>query len=216
MISPATSLSNIFLIQLYIAIVLATSSALAAAEIGESDTYPRVDGNVIFRLANDSIYAAETSFARNSVFGKSKDYFGEMIASPTAHFSESLSISSEIRLEGVRPPTEDRVFEDQGLFARKLFAEFSLSDHFSLHAGKFTPSFALASLVAPGMYGINFSKEIELIERIGFGSEYVFDVGESGKHKLSVSTFFDDTSILSDSLGSRRGQKRLSDGGASN
>ncbi|MEO0769109.1 MAG: hypothetical protein AAFY72_06690, partial [Cyanobacteria bacterium J06649_4] len=88
----------------------------------------------------------------------------------------------------------------------------------SIQAGKFTPSFAFASLVTPGMYGNNYSKEIELIERVGVGAEYTFDAGASGQHTLSANTFFDDTSILSESLdlGGRRSRNRLADGGASN
>jgi len=66
------------------------------------------------------------------------------------------------------------------------------------------------------MYGNNYNKEIELIERIGLGAEYTLDAGDAGKHKLSASTFFDDTSFLSDSLGSSRGPKQLTSGGASN
>ncbi|MEL7509688.1 MAG: hypothetical protein AAFN42_20350, partial [Cyanobacteria bacterium J06554_1] len=149
---------------------------------------------------------------------ESNDLFLEMIASPEFQLTRKFSINAEIRIENAGPPTEDRYFEDETLFVRKLFLNYDINDRLSLQAGKFTPTFAFASLVTPGMYGNSYNREIELIERIGFGAEYTFDAGASGQHTLSASTFFDDTSFLSDSLdlGGRRGRNRLADGGASN
>ncbi|MEM8975719.1 MAG: hypothetical protein AAGD43_26945 [Pseudomonadota bacterium] len=211
-----SSLKCILVISAFFAFSLVIPSTFAQENDVKLNSYPQISGNIIFRMANDTVYDSTTPVDRSSVFVESKDTFFETIASPIVHFSKRLSINSELRLEGVRPPSEDRTFEDQGIFVRKLFAEFSASEHLSFHAGKITPSFALASFVAAGMYGINYSKEIELIERIGFGAAYAFDFGVLGKHTLTGSTFFEDTSILSDSLLSRRGQTRLSDGGASN
>jgi len=188
------------------------SPALAQETVADAETYPRIGGNVIFRLSYDGIYSAESPRT------ESNDLFIEMVASPEIHFTERFSINSEIRLENASPPTEDRYFENETLFVRKLFLNYDINDRLSLQAGKFTPSFSFASLVTPGMYGNNYSKEIELIERVGVAAEYTFDAGASGQHTLSASTFFDDTSILSDSLdlGGQRSRNRLSDGGASN
>ncbi|MEL7505076.1 MAG: hypothetical protein AAFN18_21690 [Cyanobacteria bacterium J06554_6] len=194
------------------AVFVEASPVLAQENVAGTETYPRIGGNVIFRFSYDGIYNAETPRT------ESNDLFVEMVASPEIHFTERFSINSEIRLENASPPTEDRYFEDQTLFVRKLFLNYDINDRLSVQAGKFTPSFAFASLVTPGMYGNNYSKEIELIERVGVGAEYTFDAGASGQHTLSASTFFDDTSILSDSLdlGGRRRRNRLADGGASN
>ncbi|NEQ43806.1 MAG: hypothetical protein F6K00_09710 [Leptolyngbya sp. SIOISBB] len=182
---------------------------LAQAE-GIDETYPRIGGDVIVRLGYDGAYDAETPRT------ESHDLFGVMIASPEIHLTDRFAINADIRIETVRPPTADRYFEDHGLFVRSLYAEYAVGDLLSLQAGKFTPTFAFASMVTPGMYGNNYNKEIELIERIGFGAEYTFDTGASGAHTLSANTFFEDTSILSDSLGAQRGQRQLADGGASN
>lgn len=167
-------------------------------------------GDVIFRLGYNGVYDAD------SPLDETNDFLALMIASPEFHFGESVSIKSEIRLEDIRPPTKDRAFEDEGLFVRKLFSEYRVHDNLSLQIGKFTPSFSFASLVTPGMYGNNYNKEIELIERIGIGAEYTIDTGSAGTYRISGSTFFDDTSFLSDSLGSSRGPKTRNDGGASN
>ncbi|MEO0511266.1 MAG: hypothetical protein AAF065_15555 [Verrucomicrobiota bacterium] len=193
-------------------LLVEASPALAQENVAGAETYPRIGGDVVFRFANDGIYDADTPRT------ESNDLFLEMIASPEIHFTERFSINSEIRIENASPPTEDRYFEDETLFVRKLFLNYDINDRLSIQAGKFTPSFSFASLVTPGMYGNNYSKEIELIERVGFGVEYTFDTGAFGRHTLSASTFFDDTSILSDSLnlGGRRSRNRLADGGASN
>ncbi|NER84464.1 MAG: hypothetical protein F6K42_34045 [Leptolyngbya sp. SIO1D8] len=181
-----------------------------AGQAGAQSNEPRIGGNAIFRLGYNGVYDAQSPKV------ESNDILGIMIASPELHLTRQFSFQSEIRFEDIRPPADDRVFEDEGLFVRKLFANYKASDRLSFQVGKFTPSFSFASLVTPGMFGNNYNKEIELIERIGFGAEYVFDAWGAGKHKLSAATFFDDTSLLSDSLGSSRGPKELSDGGASN
>ncbi|MEM9152210.1 MAG: hypothetical protein AAGB19_17380 [Cyanobacteria bacterium P01_F01_bin.3] len=191
---------------------LEESPALAQENVANVETYPRIDGNILFRLAYDGTYNANTPRT------ESNDLFFEMIASPEFKLTKRFSLNAEIRLENASPPAEDRYFENQTLFVRKLFLKYVVNNRLSLQAGKFTPNFAFASLVTPGMYGNNYSKEIELIERIGLGAEYTFGTGVFGEHTLSASTFFDDTSFLSDSLdlGGRRGRNRLADGGASN
>lgn len=197
-----------------VAIVLGGSPAIAQEKAENDKTYPRIDGNIIFRfLAYDGEYNAD--FPRI----ESDDIFFEIVASPEIFFTRRFSLDSDIRIETVRPPTEDRFFEEQHFFVRKLFFKFAVNDRLSLHAGKITPSFSFASFVTPGMYGINYNKEIELIERLGFTAEHISGTGAIGKHKLSVSTFFDDRTFLSDSLALgtlRRGRNRLADGGASN
>ncbi len=189
--------------------IISLSTALTRPA-GANENGLEIGGNVIFRFGYNGIYDAQ------SPLSESNDAFGIMIASPEFRFGKRFSILSEIRFEAVRPPAEDRFFEDEGLFVRKLYGNYRVNDDFSLYFGKWTPSFTLASLVTPGMYGNNYNKEIELIERVGFGADYTLNAGDAGSHKLSVSTFFDDTSFLSDSWGSSRGPKKLTDGGASN
>ncbi len=191
---------------------------------GESDTdpdvtddpeldrmsYPNFTGEWITRLGLNSDYKVEGPLEEIT------DEFIDIIATPRLEFTDRFKIDSEIRLETTSLPTENRRFEDEGIFVRKLWFQYDPTDDLSLLAGKITPRFAIASLVTPGMFGNNYNKEIELIERIGFEAQYTFDAGSAGMHTLSGSTFFDDTSVLSESLGNNRGQTSLSDGGASN
>ncbi|MEM0947266.1 MAG: hypothetical protein AAGB07_00110 [Pseudomonadota bacterium] len=171
---------------------------------------PELGGNAIFRLGYNGVYDADGALPTTN------DFIAIMIASPELRFSSGATIKSELRLEDVAPPMEDRFFDEEGLFVRKLFADVQVSDQFSVQVGKFTPSFSFASLVTPGMYGNNYNKEIELIERVGFGARYRFQGMNGGTHVLSAATFFDDTSLFSDSFGESRGNKSRADGGASN
>ncbi|MEM9429699.1 MAG: hypothetical protein AAGA32_09400 [Pseudomonadota bacterium] len=175
-----------------------------------SDTeFPRIGGDVIFRLAYDYDYRTDDTTAT------AQDVALKMEARPNLQFSETFRIDSEIRLENAGPPSDNRYFEEQALFVRKLFVQYDPTDRLSLYAGKLTPTFAFFSLNIPGMYGNSYSKEIELIERVGLGSDFKIET-DTWRHTLSAVLFFEDTSILSDSLITNRGRTDLEDGGASN
>ncbi|MGD1915834.1 MAG: hypothetical protein ACFCBV_06580 [Phycisphaerales bacterium] len=187
-----------------------TETALELEAADEVERFPQLAGDIVVRLGGNNVYSAEEPRLTTI------DEFVQVIASPELRLMEGLSVFAEVRLETTAPPEEDRRFQDEGLFVRSLYGRLAPSERVAVHAGKFTPSFALASLVTPGMYGNNYNKEIELIERVGFGAEYTLGSRDVGLHKLSASTFFEDTSFLSESLGSNRGTTTLDDGGASN
>lgn len=187
---------------------LMADAASSQEAIGQ--TFPHVTGNIITRLGYNGDYQADSPRV------EADDVFVQVIASPVFHFSDRFRFNTELRVEAVVPPTDDRAFEDQGLFARFLQFEYDVTDQLSVHAGKMTPSFALASFVTPGMFGNSYSKEIELIDRVGFGGSYKFGGNARGHHMLTFNTFFKDTSVFSESFGSNRGRTSIDDGGASN
>lgn len=182
----------------------------AFAQETASRPYPHISGNIITRLGYNGDYRSDAPLI------EANDLFIQVIASPIVQFSKRLRFNTELRVETVVPPTEDRAFEDQGLFARILQLEYDVTERFSVQAGKSTPSFALASFVIPGMFGNSYNKEIELIDRVGFGGSYKFGGGANGRHTLALNTFFKDTSVFSESLGTGRGRNSIEDGGASN
>ncbi|MEO0566427.1 MAG: hypothetical protein AAF066_01750 [Pseudomonadota bacterium] len=193
---------------MHAAICIAPLPALSQDQTDMS--YPRVTGDIIIRLGYNGDYRSDAPLI------EADDTFIDVIASPVIHFSDRFRFITETRVETIMPPDTDRAFQDEGLFSRIILAEYSINDRLSVHAGKMTPSFALASFVTPGMYGNSYNREIELIERIGFGGAYVFGEASTGRHTLTFNTFFDDTTFLSESLGNNRGRKSRSDGGASN
>lgn len=191
-------------------VALCSKPSQVLSQESTDQAFPRISGNIISRLGYNGDYFSDEPLI------EADDGFVQIIASPVVHFSENFRFISELRVETVNPPFEDRAFEDQGLFARILLAEYSISERLSVHAGKMTPSFALASLVTPGMFGNSYNREIELIDRVGFGGAYTFGGNGKGEHTLSFNTFFKDTSIFSESLGTNRGRNSVNDGGASN
>ncbi|MEM6310986.1 MAG: hypothetical protein AAF754_13160 [Pseudomonadota bacterium] len=126
----------------------------ASSEEAISQSFPNVTGNIITRLGYNGDYQAEAPRI------EANDVFLQVIASPIFNFSDRFRFNSELRVETVAPPSVNRAFDDEGLFARILQLEYDLSDQFSVHAGKMTPSFALASFVTPGMFGNSYNKVI--------------------------------------------------------
>ncbi|MBE9101869.1 hypothetical protein [Vacuolonema iberomarrocanum] len=119
----------------------------------------RDDGDVVFRLGYAAADDAETPRVEGNDLFVQNDLFAQRVVSPERHSAGKFPINAEIWLETIRPPTSDRYFEDHGLFVRSLYAEYAVGDRLLLQAGKFTPSFAFASVVTPGMYG-NIQKMI--------------------------------------------------------
>jgi hypothetical protein len=115
---------------------------------------------------------------------------------------KNFSIESTVKLEQVRDRGGDQFFDDHAAWIEQLFASYR-HHGLDLFAGKFNPRFGIAWHFAPGVYGREFAEDYELTERIGFGAAYTLDRPDLGEHRLSVSTFFVDTSALSNSAFTR-------------
>lgn len=136
----------------------------------------------------------------------------------TLGLTPELSVFLHGTLEQVRDaePNEDRFFEDQGMFAEELYLQYASGPH-RAWAGKFDVEFERGSELAPGNYGADFAEDFyEINERVGLGVSAAANLGELGTHRLSGSTFFIDTSPLSQSYPTRRGRTTLADGGVGN
>ena len=166
----------------------------ALSQEKETASYPRVTGDIIIRLGYNGDYDSDPPLV------EADDTFIDVIASPVFHFSERFRFITETRVETIMPPDTDRVFEDEGYFSRILLAEYSITDRLSVHAGKMTPSFALASFVTPGMYGNSYNRGIGLIERVGGGVAYLFHDRQAWQHKLTLDVLFVESTGCSESL----------------
>lgn len=69
---------------------------------------------------------------------------------------------------------------------------------------------------AEGVFVEEIKLNYEIAERIGLGGGYTFEGADTGAHTLTASTFFADTSFLSESVGTKRGNADKSDGDMSN
>ncbi len=141
-------------------------------------------------------------------------------------FGNGFSVNTNIELEG-EPAGHDhggggatldgsnRYFEDEPLFIRALTANYD-KDYFGAYAGKFDPVISFDQHVMPGMYGYQIVDEYTVREKIGVGGYGKLKAGDFGTHRLDVSTFFADTTFLSNSILYERGVNHKSDGGVSN
>lgn len=112
------------------------------------------------------------------------------------------------------PAGENSVFENQGLYAEelKLVASF---DAYSITIGKYNPTFGIGWDAAPGIWGVDFDEEYELAEQIGLAGSYTVEHG-GNEHTMTLNAFFADTTSLSKSIITERGETSLADGGAGN
>ncbi len=183
----------------------------AAAQESGSATTPRLDADVLIEIQNDGAFASENDAnERNDLFTTTEPFLS---FKATEHFK----IESGLVLEPVRgaDPGEDRFFEDHGLYAEELYAAYE-TERFGIKAGKYNPSFGTAWDAAPGIYGVDFAEDYELTERLGAAASYTLDAGEAGAHTVTVNSFFADTTFLSKSAFTSRGELDKADGGPSN
>lgn len=131
------------------------------------------------------------------------------------HFHDNLYLETGLTLEPVLDPLDDRLFGDLGLYVGTLQIVYE-SNGFAFAAGKLTPEFGVGRDRMPGLYGDELASGYELAERIGFTVSNTFDLGAMGEHHLSASTFFLDTSGLSESAFTNRGRTTLAAGGPGN
>lgn len=141
-------------------------------------------------------------------------------------FGNGFSVNTNIELEG-EPAGHDhggggaaldgsnRYFEDTPLFVRALTVNYD-DENFGAYAGKFDPVISFDQHVMPGIYGYQIVDEYTVREKIGVGGYGRLKTDNFGTHRLDVSTFFADTTFLSNSLLYERGVTHKSDGGVSN
>ena len=181
----------------------------------EKATYPSITADVDIEIEFDRKYDSDDGTKEVD------DLFTETELGLALHLMPVLKIALHGQLKPIRKadPDEDRVFDDHGLFAEKLYVSYT-GDWFSLLDGKFTPNFGRAwdggEAPGSGIFGTEFAEEgYELAERIGIGGGVTLDAGEAGSHTFTASTFFLDTSALSNSVINKRGQNRRASGGVS-
>jgi hypothetical protein len=169
-------------------------------------------------LAYELSAAVENDFTRFGTPepGTSNDLYPDIEAGLAYHPLDWLVFTGVLKAEPIEelPVGNWREFSDVGVYAEQLNASVLL-DHLILTAGKIHPQFGLAYDVTPGLHGTDVAEGYELNERNGGNVAYRFDVLEI-EHRINVSAFTVDRTLLSDSLLTSRGLSKLEDGGAGN
>ncbi|MAL79640.1 MAG: hypothetical protein CMN55_11105 [Sneathiella sp.] len=183
---------------------------------GDSGFYGHLHATILM----DHVYkAAESDEEINEAYTHSHLEMGYV-------FGNGFSVNSNVMLEGEPaghdhggggggPDGSDRFFEDTPLYVRSLTVNYD-SDHFGAYAGKFDPVISFDEHTMPGIYGYQVTHEYLVSEKIGLGGYARLNAGDFGTHRLDVSSFFADTTFLSNSVLYQRGVTHKSDGGVSN
>ncbi len=207
---------------------------LAAAATTVSPTFA-AKGHDHSAHAGEGFYADIHTKVHADNIVSSEESDGEFVEIYThSHFDvggslgEYFSIHAGFKLEGepaghahgsgpalAVPDGSHRFFDDHPLLIEQLRLSFS-NGPFSLYAGKFNPIVGFDYERFPGVYSYQTVEEYAIRERIGVGGAMKFNAAERGTHKLDISGFFADTTFLSDSIITRRGQTDEEDGGVSN
>ena len=185
-----------------------------------ADEFPRFVGELSVEFQNDWTYDSDDPA------NELNDLFTTTEADLNFFVTKEFFINLHLTLEPVEDPDpgDDRFFEDHGLYVETFNASYE-TDEFYVFGGKFNPNFSLAFDAAPGIYGTDLAEDdIEISERIGFGGGIAFGddglvplgSGNVGRHVLSASLYFADTSVFTGSILENRDKVEESDGGPSN
>ena len=192
---------------------LSIGTAFAADESGEAETtYPNVTGAAYLELGDDWTFQSDDPGSEiHDVY-----FYGtlDLNFGLTPIFSVNLGLTAEDVI-GEYVPFEDRYFKDTGIYVHALNVQADVGNA-SFMAGKFHPNFGRAWDNTPGVFGTYFAEDYELTEMVGLSGAYTFAPDGAGQHVLGGAIFFADTSFLSDSIFTRRGELSLADGGLAN
>jgi hypothetical protein len=203
-------LKSVSPVALFAAAAFAAAPGSAAAHEHEA-AYPHLTATIPIELEYDN------TFDSSIPGGEVSDLYFTIEPELVLEFTPWLAVTAGLVFEPVEDldPDEDRAFEDHGLYVETLVAELSF-DPVVVHIGKFTPRFGFAVDNVPGLLGDTFAEDVEVTERVGFGATYAFGGGTMGSFELQGSVFYRDTSLLSESFFTDRGDLDKSDGGVGN
>jgi hypothetical protein len=181
-----------------------------AQVLAEDCEAPCAGYEISAELQNDWIFAADPSFLKSNVLQPTvtADYF----FAPVDHLKWVASIITEPVIDPA--PGANAAFDDVGTYVAEAYAVADW-EPFALRAGKFDTILSLASEKLPGINSTNLADVFDADERLGAEASLAFE-GVYLKHALSAAAFSTDRSFLGNSIITKRGKARLSDGGAGN
>ncbi len=208
-----------FLPQFLALSVLFLSPALGA----QSEEFPNISGDVLFQFQADRILSTQKEGL------SSNNAFVYIEPNMALNFNKQWSIKTDLRLQpndvlttrdSVYPERyrtflrSDRGFNtsEMGLIIEELKLHFENED-MKFFAGKFDPTFGTAYNKAKriGIFTSQFTEDYNLREKIGFGGAALLE-----NSKITLNTFFNDTTDLSRSALNDRGRAARNDGLAGN
>ncbi|WP_264212837.1 porin [Leisingera thetidis] len=157
-------------------------------------------------LANESVLSSDDAAA------EIRDTFAVITASGAYSFGNGAGLFATVTAESLTDATDDRTFDDMGVYIEELGVSFGIGGSTTVSVGKLHPVFGTAWDDAAGYFGSSIAENYELAEQIGI----LADVELAGAGTLSFGVFYADDSGLSRSIGYDRGRTTTADGGAGN
>lgn len=198
--------------KVFLSVLIAILAGMGSTSTVRAETFaPAIHGLVLFELENDWVADSDDDDAEvNTLYTTISPYLNFAL-------TEHLAVEASLVFEPVQDtdPGDDTEFENEGLYAEELKVSWT-TDNYSLFAGKYDPTFGAAWDITPGVFGTTFAEDYQLLEKIGVGGSYTIGDDNVGEHTITANTFFADTTFLSDSWITKRGELDKDDGGVSN
>ena len=212
MLPPLTDLGKSMSGVARVAALLAcmTMFLVSTQAVAQEGVYPNVQFTVPVQIQNDWLVHRSDGSPSNSLNADIEPQVDLL-------FSQDLILTTHITLDQQNDPGPGDfwIFQDQELYIEELFLRYR-PGRYDFLVGKFDATFAQGPNLAPGIYGTDFVDDYQVNENWGGQVGYRFGGGESGTHTILASTFFADTTVLSEALITGRPRLRLSDGGPGN
>ncbi len=206
---------NKFLPQVVLFSVLILTNSYAAGQ------YPNISGTALFQLSADRVLSTtKTGVSPNNAFGYVESDFGLNIDRNWAVKTQwRLQQNDVLTTRNGEYPERYRTFLDSdrgikasgyGLLVEELKLQFQNED-MQFSAGKFDPKFGTAhdKKKRMGVFTSQFTEDYNLREKIGVSLSALLE-----KSKITVNSFFNDTTGLSGSALDNRGYASSKDGSA--
>ena len=170
----------------------------------------QAEGHSPFSWEGETEIGVENTFKSDDPTAELTNTFATAEVAVEYKVTGVVSLFAGLTLESVTDPTDDRAFEDMGLYIDSIGVALNF-DRTTLTFGKFSPAFGMAWDAAPGYFGAAFTEDYELSEALGAAASF-----EVGGGTFTASLFFLDDTALSRSLGTDRGRNTTAAGGVGN
>ena len=168
----------------------AAFSTLLIAQNAMADvTYPKFTGTIDIDMQyDDTIDGDDVARRLNGLYTTTEPEVA-------VEFQPGLTFLMRGELESLEAAGNGLTFEDQGFHVEAMNLSYD-SGRFLFLGGKFSPIFGFASKQASGVYDTDFTADYQITEQIGLQGAMKFDDLLAGAHRLTLSTFFVDTTYL--------------------
>lgn len=206
-------LAQIFLLPVYL--IFSSQNILAASD----DNFPNISGTALFESRSDRVLSTQKSdVSKNNSYINVEPHFS-LNVNKNWSFKTDWRYSPFAQRDSAQPERFREILADnrgimneQGLYVEQLRAQFQ-NDDMRFYVGKFNPTFGAAWKRDKkiGVFTSEFTRDYELRGKVGVGGAALLE-----KSEINLSTFFNDVSGLSNTLGTQIGKEPTNDNVAGN